>query len=263
MHKADAIATNRRRSGPHLTAVRAQGCLPLLFRTAHRAGGHARSQRRSPIGIVEGIVAIERYEVVIDGYGQPRRHDADGRSSGCAAGGVAPDAGRPRDRVAASRPAGRDRRPHRGRAERAERDSRAGPADHRAARSLARRRCASLRRRSANARGATIAEATRHDDDDSRSRAAIDPALATAGVQDAIGRAAAAAGLERSACRAAPDTTRSMMAQLGPMGMIFVPSVGGISHSPRELTCWEDCANGANVLLQAVLGADASTDLRG
>ena len=27
-----------------------------------------------------------------------------------------------------------------------------------------------------------------------------------------------------------------MMAKLGPMGMIFVPSVGGISHSPRELT---------------------------
>ena len=33
-----------------------------------------------------------------------------------------------------------------------------------------------------------------------------------------------------------------MMALLGPMGMIFVPSVGGISHSPKELTHWEDCA---------------------
>jgi len=29
------------------------------------------------------------------------------------------------------------------------------------------------------------------------------------------------------------------------MGMIFVPSVGGISHSPRELTNWVDCARGA------------------
>jgi N-carbamoyl-L-amino-acid hydrolase len=38
-----------------------------------------------------------------------------------------------------------------------------------------------------------------------------------------------------------------------PVGMIFVPSVGGASHSPREFTQWDDCVNGANVLLQAVL----------
>jgi N-carbamoyl-L-amino-acid hydrolase len=34
--------------------------------------------------------------------------------------------------------------------------------------------------------------------------------------------------------------------------MIFVPSVGGISHDPRELTAWEDVVNGANVLLGTV-----------
>jgi acetylornithine deacetylase/succinyl-diaminopimelate desuccinylase-like protein len=38
-----------------------------------------------------------------------------------------------------------------------------------------------------------------------------------------------------------------------PVGMIFVPSVEGASHSPREFTQWEDCINGANVLLQTVL----------
>ena len=38
-----------------------------------------------------------------------------------------------------------------------------------------------------------------------------------------------------------------------PIGMIFVPSVEGASHAPREFTKWEDCVNGANVLLQAVL----------
>ena len=47
-----------------------------------------------------------------------------------------------------------------------------------------------------------------------------------------------------------------MMAQLAPMGMIFVPSIGGISHSPKELTSWRDCSNGANVLLHAVLTLD-------
>jgi N-carbamoyl-L-amino-acid hydrolase len=38
--------------------------------------------------------------------------------------------------------------------------------------------------------------------------------------------------------------------------MIFVPSVGGISHSPREFTQPEDVVNGANVLLNAVIAAD-------
>jgi N-carbamoyl-L-amino-acid hydrolase len=47
-----------------------------------------------------------------------------------------------------------------------------------------------------------------------------------------------------------------MMAQLAPMGMIFVPSVGGVSHSPKELTSWDDCARGADVLLQTVLEVD-------
>jgi N-carbamoyl-L-amino-acid hydrolase len=40
------------------------------------------------------------------------------------------------------------------------------------------------------------------------------------------------------------------------MGMIFVPSVGGISHSPRELSRFEDCARGADVLLGTILELD-------
>jgi len=43
------------------------------------------------------------------------------------------------------------------------------------------------------------------------------------------------------------------LADICPVGMIFVPSVDGASHSPREFTEWEDCVNGANVLLQAAL----------
>ncbi len=38
-----------------------------------------------------------------------------------------------------------------------------------------------------------------------------------------------------------------------PVGMLFVPSQGGASHSAREFTTWEDCLTGANVLLQAAL----------
>jgi beta-ureidopropionase / N-carbamoyl-L-amino-acid hydrolase len=47
------------------------------------------------------------------------------------------------------------------------------------------------------------------------------------------------------------------LAQLGPMGMIFIPSVGGISHSPKEYSHAADIVHGANVLLGAVLAADA------
>jgi beta-ureidopropionase / N-carbamoyl-L-amino-acid hydrolase len=38
-----------------------------------------------------------------------------------------------------------------------------------------------------------------------------------------------------------------------PVGMIFVPSKDGASHSAREFTEWQACVNGANVLLQTVL----------
>ena len=44
-----------------------------------------------------------------------------------------------------------------------------------------------------------------------------------------------------------------MMSRIAPMCMIFVPSAGGISHSTYEFTSPEDCANGANVLLHAIL----------
>ena len=46
------------------------------------------------------------------------------------------------------------------------------------------------------------------------------------------------------------------IAQLGPMGMIFIPSIGGISHSPKEFSTAEDIARGAEVLMGAVMRAD-------
>ena len=46
------------------------------------------------------------------------------------------------------------------------------------------------------------------------------------------------------------------MAQLAPVGMIFVPSVRGISHSPLEFSRPDDVVNGANVLLQTLLKLD-------
>ncbi|MFN9608906.1 MAG: M20/M25/M40 family metallo-hydrolase, partial [Pseudanabaena sp.] len=42
------------------------------------------------------------------------------------------------------------------------------------------------------------------------------------------------------------------------MGMIFVPSRAGISHSQDEYTSPEQCAQGANVLLHTLLAIDHS-----
>ncbi len=46
------------------------------------------------------------------------------------------------------------------------------------------------------------------------------------------------------------------IARIAPIGMIFVPSIGGISHSPIEFTTASDVANGASVLMQTILKVD-------
>jgi N-carbamoyl-L-amino-acid hydrolase len=51
-----------------------------------------------------------------------------------------------------------------------------------------------------------------------------------------------------------------MMARIAPSAMIFVPSTGGISHSPREHTSGEDLVAGANVLLGMVSRLAAQPD---
>ena len=49
------------------------------------------------------------------------------------------------------------------------------------------------------------------------------------------------------------------MAKIAPTGMIFIPSVGGISHSPKEYSRPEDVVNGVNVLLHTILKIDQET----
>ncbi len=44
-----------------------------------------------------------------------------------------------------------------------------------------------------------------------------------------------------------------MMSSFTPTGLIFIPSVDGISHNPREFTEWDDVVLGANVLLHSVI----------
>ena len=48
-----------------------------------------------------------------------------------------------------------------------------------------------------------------------------------------------------------------ILAGVAPTGMIFVPSMRGISHSPLEKTAWEDAARGAQLLCRALERLDA------
>lgn len=82
------------------------------------------------------------------------------------------------------------------------------------------------------------------------------PALATPWVRDLILREAAAARLKTMSLPSGAGHDAQMLARIAPMGIIFVPSVDGISHSPRELTRWEDAANGCELLLKTVLALD-------
>ena len=40
-----------------------------------------------------------------------------------------------------------------------------------------------------------------------------------------------------------------LVGRVAPMAMVFVPSKGGLSHSPSEWTAWEDIEAGANLML--------------
>jgi N-carbamoyl-L-amino-acid hydrolase len=84
------------------------------------------------------------------------------------------------------------------------------------------------------------------------------PALATPAIQKQIEAAAAGLGLKTMHLPSGAGHDAQNIAQIAPMGMIFVPSIGGISHSPKELSSWEACADGANVLLQTVLRIDTT-----
>jgi acetylornithine deacetylase/succinyl-diaminopimelate desuccinylase-like protein len=72
-------------------------------------------------------------------------------------------------------------------------------------------------------------------------------------VQQAIRQAADRLGLSHVDLPSGAGHDGQNLAALCPTGMVFIPSVDGVSHSPQEFSRWEDCLNGANVLLQATL----------
>lgn len=85
---------------------------------------------------------------------------------------------------------------------------------------------------------------------------ASEPALSDAAIQRDIRDAAAAAGYTSMDLPSGAGHDAQQMAHLGPIGMIFVPSRRGISHSPSEYSSPDDVANGAEVLYRTILLSD-------
>jgi beta-ureidopropionase / N-carbamoyl-L-amino-acid hydrolase len=85
---------------------------------------------------------------------------------------------------------------------------------------------------------------------------ASEPAPTDARIRRIIADAATSLGLTHKLMPSGAGHDSQAMARIAPTGMIFVPSVGGISHSPKEFTTSKDMANGANVLLRTVLAID-------
>jgi acetylornithine deacetylase/succinyl-diaminopimelate desuccinylase-like protein len=79
------------------------------------------------------------------------------------------------------------------------------------------------------------------------------PSLMSDKVQQAYAEACDDLGLTHTSLTSGAGHDGQSLADLCPVGMIFVPSVNGTSHSPKEFTKWEDCVNGANVLLKTAL----------
>lgn len=79
-----------------------------------------------------------------------------------------------------------------------------------------------------------------------------------------IEQSAAALGLSSLCMPSGAGHDAMYLRELGPFGMIFVPSVKGYSHRADEYTAIEDCLNGVNVLAETIQRLDGllqETDL--
>jgi N-carbamoyl-L-amino-acid hydrolase len=86
------------------------------------------------------------------------------------------------------------------------------------------------------------------------------PAPTTPEFREAIRASAADAGLKSIDLPSGAGHDAQNVARFAPIGMIFVPSRDGISHSPLEYTAPAQVANGAEVLYRTVLRLDAALD---
>ena len=83
------------------------------------------------------------------------------------------------------------------------------------------------------------------------------PAMTSPVFRDVIQAAAKEAGFTTMELPSGAGHDAQNVAHFAPMGMIFVPSRRGISHSPLEYSSSEEVANGAEVLYRTILRLDA------
>jgi len=84
------------------------------------------------------------------------------------------------------------------------------------------------------------------------------PALTDERIRKIIEEAAEELGLETYRMPSGAGHDAQSIARIAPIGMIFIPSVGGISHSPLEFSKDEDIEKGVSVLLRTLLRIDAT-----
>ncbi|MBN3580894.1 Zn-dependent hydrolase [Algoriphagus aestuarii] len=106
------------------------------------------------------------------------------------------------------------------------------------------------------ARAKSLAEESKTELSINHIEVASKPALANPEIQRTIENAAKSLGFSSMYLPSGAGHDAQEMARFAPIGMIFIPSKDGISHSPKEYSSPEDIANGANVLLQTILSLD-------
>jgi len=73
---------------------------------------------------------------------------------------------------------------------------------------------------------------------------------------EAVRKGAALGGFSARDIVSGAGHDAAYVARVAPAAMIFVPCLGGVSHNEAEFSSKEQCAAGAQVLLQAVLDYD-------
>ena len=78
----------------------------------------------------------------------------------------------------------------------------------------------------------------------------------TADMQALVAEAAENCGMAWEPLASGAGHDAQAVANIAPVAMIFVPSIDGVSHAIEEYSTPQDCANGAQVLLELLLLAD-------
>lgn len=84
---------------------------------------------------------------------------------------------------------------------------------------------------------------------DIEQRSRLEPVTLDAGIVSLLRKVAASQGVEALVMPSGAGHDAQTMQSLCPSGLIFVPSMGGISHSPQEWTDWEAILQGARLML--------------